>query len=227
MIARVEIKLGQLEAAARWAEGAGVGVDDALSYAREYEHVTLARLLLARSSDKALPLIRRLRESAETGGRRASLIEILVLEALANRQADKPAAALDALCHGLELAAPEGHARPFLDEGAALTELLRLAAKRGTATAFVQRLLAGSPSAPVPAADHPDLIEPLSDRESDVLRLLRSDLSGPDIARELVVSLNTVRTHTKNIFEKLGVNSRRAAVRRAEELQLFARSGSR
>jgi LuxR family maltose regulon positive regulatory protein len=74
MIARVEIKLGQLEAAARWAEGAGVGVDDALSYAREYEHITLARLLLARSSDKALPLIRRLRESAETGGRRASLI---------------------------------------------------------------------------------------------------------------------------------------------------------
>jgi LuxR family maltose regulon positive regulatory protein len=227
MIARVEIKLGQLEAAARWAEGAGVGVDDALSYAREYEHITLARLLLARSSDKALPLIRRLRESAETGGRRASLIEILVLEALANRQADKPAAALDALCHGLELAAPEGHARPFLDEGAALTELLRLAAKRGTATAFVQRLLAGSPSAPVPAADHPDLIEPLSDRESDVLRLLRSDLSGPDIARELVVSLNTVRTHTKNIFEKLGVNSRRAAVRRAEDLKLFARSGGR
>ena len=81
--------------------------------------------------------------------------------------------------------------------------------------------------ATAPAADHPELIEPLSDRESDVLRLLRSDLSGPDIARELVVSLNTVRTHTKNIFEKLGVNSRRAAVRRAEELQLFARPAGR
>jgi LuxR family maltose regulon positive regulatory protein len=65
------------------------------------------------------------------------------------------------------------------------------------------------------------LIEPLSGREVDVLRLLASDLGGPDIARELVVSLNTVRTHTKNIYAKLGVNNRRAAVRRAEELHLL------
>jgi LuxR family maltose regulon positive regulatory protein len=65
------------------------------------------------------------------------------------------------------------------------------------------------------------LIEPLSGRELDVLRLLRTDLGGPDIARELVVSLNTVRTHTKNIYAKLGVNNRRAAVRRAEELDLL------
>ena len=61
----------------------------------------------------------------------------------------------------------------------------------------------------------------MSDRELDVLRLLGTDLGGPDIARELVVSLNTVRTHTKNIYAKLGVNNRRAAVRRAEELDLL------
>ena len=65
------------------------------------------------------------------------------------------------------------------------------------------------------------LIEPLSERELEVLKLLRSELSGPEIARQLVVSLNTLRTHTKNIFSKLGVNNRRAAVRRAEELGLF------
>jgi LuxR family maltose regulon positive regulatory protein len=65
------------------------------------------------------------------------------------------------------------------------------------------------------------LIEPLSERELEVLRLLASDLSGPDIARELVVSLNTVRTHTKNIYSKLGVNNRRAAIRRAEDLDLL------
>jgi LuxR family maltose regulon positive regulatory protein len=228
MIARVEIRLGQLDAAARWAANAGVTVDDELSYAREYEHVTLARLLIARSDpERASPLLRRLRESAEAGGRRASIIEIGVLEALANKLADKSVPALDALCQTLELAAPEGQARPFLDEGEALTELLKLAVKRGTAPEFGRRLLADGSSPKAPAADHPDLIEPLSDRESDVLRLLRSDLSGPDIARELVVSLNTVRTHTKNIFEKLGVNSRRAAVRRAEDLKLFARSGGR
>ncbi len=65
------------------------------------------------------------------------------------------------------------------------------------------------------------LVEPLSEREIEVLRLLRSELSGPEIAQQLVVSLNTLRTHTKNIFNKLGVNNRRAAVRRAEELDLF------
>jgi LuxR family maltose regulon positive regulatory protein len=65
------------------------------------------------------------------------------------------------------------------------------------------------------------IIEPLSERELEVLRLLGTELSGPEIARELIVSLNTLRTHTKNIFNKLGVNNRRAAVRRAEELDLF------
>ncbi len=71
------------------------------------------------------------------------------------------------------------------------------------------------------------MVEPLSDRELDVLRLLATDLGGPDIAQELVVSLNTVRTHTKNIYAKLGVNTRRAAVRRAEELHLLQASRNR
>jgi LuxR family maltose regulon positive regulatory protein len=66
-----------------------------------------------------------------------------------------------------------------------------------------------------------DMIEPLSERELEVLKLLRSELSGPEIAQQLIVSLNTLRTHTKNIFNKLGVNNRRAAIRRAEELDLF------
>ena len=65
------------------------------------------------------------------------------------------------------------------------------------------------------------LVDPLSERELDVLRLLATDLDGPDFARQLVVSLNTVRTHTKNIYAKLGVNNRRAAFRRAGELDLL------
>ena len=66
-----------------------------------------------------------------------------------------------------------------------------------------------------------DMIDPLSERELEVLRLLRSELSGPEIAQQLIVSLNTLRSHTKSIFNKLGVNNRRAAIRRAEELDLF------
>jgi LuxR family maltose regulon positive regulatory protein len=228
-IARVHVALGQINEADRWARSAGVALDDELAYAREYEHITLARLLLARGDMKpAFPFIQRLKQSAEAGGRWASLIKICILEALAHKQADQPPAALDALRRGLELAAPEGYARPFLDEREALAGLLKIAAKREISPSFVRRLVEEKnlPCTPE-AASHPDLIEPLSDRETDVLRLLRSDLSGPEIARELAVSLNTLRTHTKNIFEKFGVNSRRAAVRRAEEMQLFSRSGGR
>ena len=94
---------------------------------------------------------------------------------------------------------------------------------RRVAPAYVRELLAAFAPAPRPQTQSSELLEPLSDRELDVLRLLRSDLDGPAIARELAVSLNTMRTHTKNIYEKLGVNSRRSAVRRAEELSLLQR----
>ena len=91
---------------------------------------------------------------------------------------------------------------------------------------YVDKLLAAfAPPVAIPQPKTDDLqstiIEPLSERELEVLRLLGTELSGPEIARELIVSLNTLRTHTKNIFNKLGVNNRRAAVRRAEELNLF------
>ena len=101
-----------------------------------------------------------------------------------------------------------------------MASLMRAAGKEGIAPSYVHRLLAAFGK----VEDTPrrqDLIEPLSERELHVLRLLGTDLDGPDIARELVVSLNTMRTHTKNIYAKLGVNNRRAAVRRARELDLL------
>src|SRR5207253_7089207 len=115
-------------------------------------------------------------------------------------------------------------------EGSPMTSLLRAVAKQRTSWTYVRRLLdaIGKGGEATPAQRAQRLTqgpgEPLSERELDVLRLLASDLDGPAIARELVVSLNTVRTHTKNIYAKLGVNSRRAAVRRADELGLFART---
>jgi LuxR family maltose regulon positive regulatory protein len=110
----------------------------------------------------------------------------------------------------------------FVSEGRPMLDLLEAAQARASAPGHVRRLLAAYGGAPPVSrqASSTTLVEPLSEREHEVLRLLATDLSGPEIARRLVVSLNTVRTHTKNVYAKLGVNSRRAAVRRAEELGL-------
>jgi LuxR family maltose regulon positive regulatory protein len=108
-----------------------------------------------------------------------------------------------------------------------MATLLETAARRGIAPTYARQLLtAFGEVAETPPAGR-DLAEPLSERELAVLRLLATDLGGPDIARELLVSLNTMRTHTKNIYGKLGVNNRRAAVRRAGELQLLSRTRER
>jgi LuxR family maltose regulon positive regulatory protein len=125
------------------------------------------------------------------------------------------------------LAEPEGYVRVFADEGPAMASLLRAAAKQGTKRDYVRRLLAAMSGAERGGPVAQALIEPLSQRELDVLRLLATELDGPAIARELMVSLNTMRTHTKNIYAKLAVTSRRAAVRRAAELGLLSRTRSR
>jgi len=224
--ARVWIAQGRLDEAVRWAKASGVTGSDELSYLREFDHITLARLMLAkRAGGDAAALLDRLLVAAEGGGRTRSVIEIAMLIGLAHQQGDV-ALALASLERALTLAEPEGFVRLFVDEGPAMEALLRLAVKRRVAVPFARKLLAAfGPAVEEPRA-HPDLIEPLSERELDVLRLLRTDLGGPEIARELALSLNTVRTHTKAIYEKLSVNNRRAAVRRAEEFSLL-RSGGR
>ena len=226
--ARVWIAQGKVDEALGWARERGLSVDDGLSYLQEFEHITLARVLLARfaterdgrSLDEATRLLERLLAAADEGERTGSVIEILVLQALALQARGDIPAALAALQRALTLAEPEGYVRVFVDEGPSMAPLLRAVAKDGTTRGYVHRLRAALTGSEKRTPTDQGLIEPLSERELDVLRLLGTDLDGPDIARELHVSLNTVRTHTKNIYAKLGVNSRRAAVRRAEELGL-------
>jgi LuxR family transcriptional regulator, maltose regulon positive regulatory protein len=229
LVARVWVAQGRLGEALGWASEQGLSTEDDLSYLREFEHITLARVLLARSkSDRAgrsipeaMRLLERLLKAAEEGERTGSVIEILVLQALAHQtQGDMPAA-LVPLQQALSLAEPEGYVRMFVDEGPPMAVLLEEAAKKGIASTYVRQLLTALGSAKARTPVTQGLIEPLSERELEVLRLLGTDLNGPEIARELIVSLNTMRTHTKNIYSKLGVNTRRAAVRRAEELDLF------
>jgi LuxR family maltose regulon positive regulatory protein len=229
LVTRVWVTQGRLGEALGWAREQGLSIKDDLHYLREFEHITLARVLLVRykgdraerSMLEARGLLERLLKAAEEGERTGSVLEILVLQALAHQtQGDMPAALIP-LQQALTLAEPEGYVRMFVDEGRPMATLLEEAAKQGIAPNYVRQLLTATDSAENRTPVKQGLIEPLSERELEVLRLLGTDLNGPEIARELIVSLNTIRTHTKNIYSKLGVNTRRAAVLRAEELKFF------
>ncbi|MDF2626184.1 MAG: helix-turn-helix transcriptional regulator [Symbiobacteriaceae bacterium] len=228
--ARVWVAQGRLGEALDWAREQGLSAGDDLCYLREFEHITLARVLLAqyksdRASrsllDEAMRLLARLLLAAEDGERTGSAIEILVVQAIAHHMRGDIPAALAPLKRALTLAEPEGYVRIFVDEGRPMATLLEAAVKQGIAVTYASRVLKAFGTAEAKPPANMVMGEPLSEREREVLRLLRTDLSGPEIAGMLMVSLNTLRTHTKKIYDKLEVNSRRAAVRRAEELGLF------
>ncbi len=234
--ARTLVRQGRIAEALSWVRAQNLSPDDDLSYLREFEHLTLARVLIARySTDRtegdllaAMGLLERLLQAAEEGGRNGSVIEILILQALAHQVQGNQPGALASLERALALAELEGYVHTFVDEGEAMRLLLeKLSRNRDHPLGGYKDKLLAAYTYPVvvpkSAIIHQksDMIEPLSERELEVLKLLRSELSGPEIAGQLLVSLNTLRTHTKNIFTKLGVNNRRAAVRRAEELNLF------
>ena len=240
MRARLLVGLGRHTDALEWAQDRGLTADDDVSYVREYEHLTLARILMSPRNPQrsqsgrgaADQLLKRLRVAAEAGGRVGTLIEILALQALAHDAepgAGAKGGALVPLEDALRLAEPEGYVRTFVGEGARMAALLGALNSQHESWSYPRHLLdafeqVGGTSA---ATAGEALAQQLSARELDVLRLLSTDLDGPAIARELFVSLNTVRTHTKNIYAKLGVNSRRTAVSKAAELGLLSRSGGR
>ena len=249
--ANVYLKQGHLDKAQDWVVKRGLSAKDETSYLNEFEHLVLARVLIAeyqsqRSNDsvlQAIGLLERLLKAAEAQKRTGSVIEILLAQALAHQAQGNLPLALASLERALTLAAPEGYFRLFVDAGEPVHLLLldfraRLekpsSGQSHPLHIYVAKLLAAFATpvdklstTPALAAGATmkspkvEMIELLSERELEVLKLLRTELSGPEIAGELVISPNTFRTHTKNIFSKLGVNNRRAAVRRAEELDLF------
>ena len=233
--ARIWISQGRLADATAWLRDRALAVEDDLSYLREFEHVTLARLLMARYRvdaqerwiGDAQALLGRLLTRAEAGGRTHSVIEILVLQALAHHMSGDVTGAFVPLERALTVAEPEGYVRIFTGEGKAIIPLLSAVAKAGVATGYVNQLRAHMDGPAPRTSTTQALVEPLSERELHVLRLLASDLDGPSIATELVVALSTIRSHTKSIYAKLGVSNRRAAVRRGEELGLLSRTATR
>ncbi|MCX6047986.1 MAG: LuxR C-terminal-related transcriptional regulator [Chloroflexi bacterium] len=191
--------------------------------------ISQARVYLARGDPAAaLAVLDPLRQQMEAKGWADERLKVLVLQAVAHQAHGEKDAAVQMIGDALALAKMGGFIRLFVDEGPPMARLLSEVAVRGIAPDYTQQLLAAfSPvgvSQPHPGriAGRPSaLVEPLSERELDVLRLFKTELSGPEIARELVIGLSTVRTHTKNIYSKLNVNSRRAAVKRAAELDLI------
>ena len=229
--ARVWILQGNLTDALDWAHAQGLSTANDLSYLREFEHITFARLLIARyRSDQdnmviheAVDLLTQLLQAAEAGNRVGSIIEILLLQALVHAAQDNIPAALASLERALSLAAPEGYIRLFVDEGPPMAALLqKIKDKDSRIKPYAASLLSAFPAQDVqPSSVHSQsLIDPLSDRELEILTLVTSGLKNQEIADQLVISLNTVLYHTKNIYSKLGVNKRALAIAKARELNL-------
>jgi LuxR family transcriptional regulator, maltose regulon positive regulatory protein len=242
--ARVYVRQGNLLAATVWVAACGVAATDALSYRREFEHLTLARVLLAKltrsdiaryrrehvASDRhdLLDLLTRLLAAAEAGGRIGSQIEALLLQSLAHEALDDLEQARLPLQRALALAEPEGYVRLFADKGAPLARLLEREREAGGGMKeYVHRLRSAfgahpnahsSPSTPHPSA------EPLTAREREVLRLIAEGLSNQELAARLHLSPQTVKVHTRNIYSKLGVASRTQAVARGRDLGFLERS---
>jgi LuxR family maltose regulon positive regulatory protein len=246
--ARVQLAQGDLAAAIRWAEEIGLRPDDEPTYPQEGEYLTLVRVLIARGRDDpegpycdhALGLIDRLLRHAESGARMGSVIEILILQALALRARRDLSGALVALEKALLLAQPEGYVRLFLDEGAPMEDLLwelLKARSKGSRDArqhamldYARRLLAAfespheSNEPPVGRASESDqlLRDPLTTREGEVLKLLAEGFSNREIASRLFIATSTVKGYVHTIFRKLEVDSRTKAIARAHELHLVS-----
>jgi LuxR family maltose regulon positive regulatory protein len=253
---RVWVTQGRLGEALGWVRAQGLSVDNDLSYLQEFDHITLARVLLAcyrndsdGSISEVMRLLERLLKAAEERGGIGSMIEILVLQALAlqaiafHAQGDLPAALLP-LKRALALAEAGGYVRMFLDEGASMLQLLREASAcvimplQGLPT-YIDKLLAAFESENRKSADKPDLlpaetlieaearpansmlVEPLSQRELEILKLIAQGLSNREIGERLFLALDTVKGHNRNIFDKLQVLRRTEAVARARELGLL------
>ena len=217
--ARLWIAQGDLAAAVRWALKSGLAPDAEPAYPREFEQITLAWLLLAQGdAAQAARLLERLLAAAETQGRLGSEIEILALLALARQGLGETEGAQAALVQALSPAEREGYVRTFVDKGRPMANLLRRVDASAVAPEYVSRLLAAfGPSASVAQP----LVDPLSERELEVLRGIAAGLSNREIAAELVITVGTAKWHVNNIFGKLQVKRRTEAVARARELGLL------
>jgi LuxR family maltose regulon positive regulatory protein len=221
--AHLALATGDAHAAQLWAEGRGLASGQGAQLqdeADEIEQMTYVRLLMAGGRlSQALPILQALLGMQEQIGRRRVVIQIMALQALCLRALGRKEEAVRTLARALLLAEPEGYVRTFIAEGAPMGALLRAAGAQGHSPAYVKRLLEalGESAAPQEAA-----LDPLSERELEVLRLAAEGLTNAEIAAELVIAHSTVKTHINRIYSKLGASTRTQAVARARELQILS-----
>jgi LuxR family maltose regulon positive regulatory protein len=240
--ARMWVTQGRISEALSWVREQGLSIDNDLNYLNEFDHITLARVLLARyrtnpddSYAGILKLLERLLKAAEERGGYGSVIEILLLQAILYHSQDDLPAALMPLEHALALAEPEGYVRMYLDEGSSMLQLLREGFAREIMPGYTVKLLAAFEAEKQINEDKPDLplavteehrgakalIEPLSPRELEILKLIALGLSNREIGERLFLALDTVKGHNRRIFDKLQVKNRTEAIARARELSLL------
>ena len=223
--ARIWLAQDRLDAVSRWVRTRALNADADPTYLRETEYMVLARFLIVqRQWHDATTRLQRLLEAAEAGGRTSRAIEIRALQALALQAQGDTDPAITTLEDALTLAEPGGFIRIFVDEGPPMARLLYEAGVRGIAPAYVHRLLAAFPVVDDSSATQvssAQIIEPLSERELEVLHLIVEGLTNKEIASRVFLSLNTVKVHTRHIYGKLGVNNRTQAATRARTLGIL------
>jgi LuxR family maltose regulon positive regulatory protein len=249
--AKVYLKQGRLALAQDWARARGLSADDEISYLGEFEHLTLARVLMAeyqRRQDRSsflqsIGLLERLLKAAEAQSRTSSVIEILVTQALAHQVQGNLPLALASLERALTLAEPEGYVRLFVDEGEPMRRLIadfrssiekQMSSSAHAQLGYTGKLLAAFASpvnkqsaTPALAAGasvknpKSEMVEQLSERELEVLRLVAQGLTNNEISQRLVLALSTIKGHNLRIFGKLQARNRSEAIKRARELGLL------
>jgi LuxR family maltose regulon positive regulatory protein len=232
--ARIWLAQDKLTAASQWVQERGLDAEGGSTLLHEMEYMVLARILIAQGLlEEATKVLQHLLETAEAGGHTTRTIEILILQALASQAGGDTTQAMVTLEQALTLAEPGGFIRIFVDEGPPMARLLYEAAARGIMPDYTRKLLAAYEDAtkderrttePSPSSSvirPSSLVEPLSERELEVLQLIAQGLSNREISERLFLALSTVKGHNRRIYGKLGVKNRTQAINKARALNIL------